>query len=431
MREALTQSLDNLRANTLRSVLTMFGVAWGMVSVIVLGATGEGFRLGNEKVLLELGRNIALVWGSRTSHQAGGERAGRQIVLNVDDARAIAAESPLVEVVSPELERGRVAIESAYNAGRLHVSGVEPEYQRIRTIEIDRGRNLSWADEDQAARVAVIGHDVADQLFGQRAPIGETIAINGLPYLVVGTIREKQQDSNYDGPDNTKVFVPFATMARDLPRVGAPPGSISNLVVAPRPHVLAALPAVLEARTGRIGDIDWPLERSIRRILARRHGFDPDDRAALNVWDTSLEALLFSRMIGRMRQFFTLVGLVTLALGGVGVMNIMLIAVRERTREIGLRKALGATPRAIQRQFFLEGLFLTTLSGGLGVLAALALCGLVNLAPMPSRFSGMVVSWPMGVFALGTLLAIGVLTSAYPARRAAALPPIEALRFEL
>jgi putative ABC transport system permease protein len=166
-------------------------------------------------------------------------------------------------------------------------------------------------------------------------------------------------------------------------------------------------------------------------VLARRHGFDPSDRAALNVWDTSLETLLFNRMIGRMRQFFTLVGLVTLALGGVGVMNIMLIAVRERTREIGVRKALGATTRTIQRQFLLEGLFLTILSGSAGVLAALALCCAVNLAPMPNRFAGMVVSWPMGLFALGTLLAIGVLTSAYPARRAADLPPIDALRFEL
>ena len=149
------------------------------------------------------------------------------------------------------------------------------------------------------------------------------------------------------------------------------------------------------------------------------------------MWDTSLETLMFGRMIGHMKQFFSIVGIVTLALGGIGVMNIMLVAVKERTREIGVRKALGATTAIIQRQFFLEGLFLTLLSGGAGMLLALTLCQLVNLLPMPPRFSGMVLSWQSGAAALVTLLVIGVVTSTYPARRAAELPPVEALRFEM
>jgi putative ABC transport system permease protein len=140
---------------------------------------------------------------------------------------------------------------------------------------------------------------------------------------------------------------------------------------------------------------------------------------------------MFGRMIGHMKQFFTIVGVVTLALGGIGVMNIMLIAVKERTREIGVRKALGATTRTIQRQFFLEGFFLTLVSGGGGMLLALGLCRLVNLAPMPERFSGMVLSWQSGVISLATLVLIGVATSTYPARKAAELPPVEALRFEM
>ena len=131
---------------------------------------------------------------------------------------------------------------------------------------------------------------------------------------------------------------------------------------------------MLDARTGRIEDIDWPLEQNVRAILARRHGFDPDDREAIQMWDTSLQTLMFGRMIGHMKQFFTIVGIVTLMLGGIGVMNIMLIAVKERTREIGVRKALGATTAVIQRQFFLEGFFLTMLSGGTGMLLALGLC---------------------------------------------------------
>jgi putative ABC transport system permease protein len=149
------------------------------------------------------------------------------------------------------------------------------------------------------------------------------------------------------------------------------------------------------------------------------------------MWDTSLQTLMFDRMIDRMAEFFTIVGLVTLALGGIGVMNIMLVAVKERTREIGVRKALGATTASIQRQFFLEGLVLTLFSGGLGMALALGLCWLVNLAPMPERFAGMVLSWQSAVFSLVTLVVIGVITSTYPARRAAQLPPVEALRFEM
>lgn len=431
MREAVAQSLENLRANTLRSVLTMFGIMWGVISVVILAATGEGFRQGNDKVLRELGRNIAIVWGNRTTLQAGGERAGRQVVLTVADARALAAESSLIAVVSPELERSGVSVKSLYNAASTRVTGVEPDFQAIRTIEMEYGRNLSWADEGQAARVAIVGHDVADQLFAGRHILGESLSINGLPYTVVGKIREKKQDSNYNGPDNGKIFIPFRTMMQDLPRTGAPPGSVSNIVVGPRDGVVESLESVLNARTGRIEDIDWPLERSVRAILARRHAFDPADRAALNVWDTSLETLLFGRMIDRMRQFFIIVGVVTLALGGIGVMNIMLIAVRERTREIGVRKALGATTRAIQRQFFMEGLFLTLGSGAAGMILALGLCALVNLAPMPPRFSGMIVSWETGLFALAVLVLIGIASSTYPARRAAELPPVEALRFEL
>jgi putative ABC transport system permease protein len=149
------------------------------------------------------------------------------------------------------------------------------------------------------------------------------------------------------------------------------------------------------------------------------------------MWDTSLETLMFARMIDHMKWFFTVVGVVTLTLGGIGVMNIMLIAVKERTREIGVRKALGATTRAIQRQFFLEGFFLTLLSGGAGMLLALGLCRLVNLAPRPERFAGMILSWQAALLSLATLVAIGIVTSTYPARRAALLPPVEALRFEM
>jgi putative ABC transport system permease protein len=205
---------------------------------------------------------------------------------------------------------------------------------------------------------------------------------------------------------------------------------VNDIIVSPKPWVVAQYPGILDQRTGRIEDIDWPLEREVRRILARRHGFEPDDRRAIDVWDTSLESLMFERMIATMKSFFSMVGIITLALGGLGVMNIMLVAVRERTREIGVRKALGASMAHIQRQFFLEGFVLTMMSGAIGFAAALILCTLVNLLPMPARFQGMLLTWQAGTTAVVVLTLIGVITSTFPARRAALLPPVEALRFE-
>ncbi|MFN7916099.1 MAG: ABC transporter permease [Vicinamibacterales bacterium] len=431
MKQTLIESLGNLRANRLRSFLTMFGILWGMISVVILSATGEGFRRGNDQVLRELGQNIGIVWGGRTSMQAGGERAGRQVFLTVDDARAVAKEASMVAVVSPELEKSPVKAKTPYNSASARVVGMEPPYQAIRTIELEYGRNFTWSDEQQVSRVAIVGYDMADQLFGKRHILGETLMLDGVPYTVVGKIRKKEQDSNYNGPDNGKIFVPFAAMLQDMPRKDAPPGSISDIIVAPHPWVVADLPRVLNERTGRIEDIEWPLESNVRRVLARRHGFDPADNQAVTMWDTSLETLMFGRMIDRMRDFFSIVGIVTLSLGGIGVMNIMLIAVKERTREIGVRKALGATTTSIQQQFFIEGFFLTMLSGGIGLIVALGICRLVNMLPMPARFAGMILSWQSGVGALAVLVLIGVVTSTYPARRAAELPPVEALRFEM
>ena len=431
MREALTQTLENLRANKLRSLLTMFGILWGIISVVILSATGEGFRQGNEHVLRELGKNIGIVWGGRTTKQAGGERAGRRIWLTAADARAIQEQARLVAVATPELQRGGLKVKSRFNAAAPQVHGIEPSYQFIRTIDLEKGRQFNWEDERQVRRVAIVGADMTEQLFGRRESIGEEITVDGIRYTVVGKIRKKDQDSNYSGPDNDKVFVPFAAMARDFPRTDAEPGVVSNIIVAPKQWVVDDLPRQLRERTGRIEDIDWPLERDVRAVLARRHGFDPSDREAMWMWDTSVNSLMFGRMVDTMSQFFMAVGFITLALGGVGVMNILLIAVRERTREIGVRKALGATTTVIMRQFFLEGFTITVVSGAIGMGIALGLCALINLAPMPERFVGMILTPVAGLVTILSLVAIGVVTAMYPARRAAELPPVEALRYEM
>jgi putative ABC transport system permease protein len=432
MREAIRQSLENLRANKLRSVLTMFGILWGIVSIVVLSAMGEGFRRGNDQVLREFGKNIGIVWGGRTSLQAGGERAGRVIRLNAGDARAIERQSRLVERLSPEINRSGIQVKSRYNAASVTIHGIEPPYQAIRTIELQYGRLLNWQDENEARRVALVGWEMARQLYGDRHPIGEPLTIDGVSFTVVGRLRRKDQDSSYNGPDNNKIFIPFSVMSRTLPVLNAEPGTLSQLIVSPRESVVHEMPAVLARRTGRVADIDWPLEQEVRSILARRKGFDVDDKEAIFMWDTAMQSLFFDRMVVSMKQFFTIVGIVTLALGGIGVMNIMLIAVKDRTREIGVRKAMGATTRAIERQFFLEGFFLTMASGLAGMLVALALCTAVNvLAPLPTRFAGMIVTWQIALLALATLVFVGILTSTVPARRAASLPPTEALRYEM
>jgi putative ABC transport system permease protein len=431
MKESFLQALDNLRANKLRSFLTMFGIMWGIVSIVVLSALGEGFQRGNDAVLREFGRNMSIVWGSRTTMQAGGERAGRLLTLTADDARAVKAQGRLVSMVSPEIQRG-TKVKSAYNEASVTVHGVEPPYMFMRTIEVDRGRQLNWSDEENESQVGVIGWEMSKQLFGDRDPVGEQVLVNGTPFKIVGRIRRKDQDSNYSGPDNNKVFIPFAVMSKYFPRPDAPAGSLSQMLVMPRQEVVAGLEGVLTSRTGRVEDIDWPLEREIREILARRKQFNPEDRDAINVWDTSLQTMFFDRMISAMAAFFRVVGLVTLALGGIGVMNIMLIAVRDRTREIGVRKALGATTAAIQRQFFLEGFFLTMISGGIGMLIGVGLCTAVNVfATLPIRFSGMVITWSNALLALGSLVLIGIASSTLPARKAAQLPPTEALRYEM
>ena len=436
MREALLQAIDNLRANKLRSFLTMFGIVWGVVSIVILTATGEGFQRGNQTVIYELGRNILIIRNGRTSMQAGGQRAGRIVRLTFGDVVALQQKSRLIEFISPELMRGAVSVKSAFNSNTLQMSGIWPAFQTIRTIEVDRGRLMSEADCREARRVVVVGTEASRQLFAERDPVGSTIALNGLPYTVIGRVRRKDQDSNYTGADNERLFIPYEAARKDFPIPGTQftADSVSTIIAAPRPEVARQLEAWLEREGigGFLGlEAQGPVETDIRAALAPRHGFDPRDPEALSMWNTAIQAVMFAKMIGAMHTFFVWVSLITLALGGIGVMNIMLVAVRERTREIGVRKAVGATSRAIQWQFMSEGLALTLTSGAIGYLVGVGLCALVNLAPMPARFSGMITTWQTTTMAIVVLTIIGVAASTYPARRAAQLPPIEALRYEM
>jgi putative ABC transport system permease protein len=434
--DLLSQTWANLRANKLRTFLTMFGIIWGVISFLVLSALGEGFARGNQKVLAELGRNIVIIRNGRTSLQAGGIRAGRVVRLTLDDVRVLQAESRLLEHISPELIRGGLRAKSAYNSSSIQLSGVWPIYQYMRTIDVDRGRPLSDEDCGQVRRVVVLGFDASKQLFADRDPVGAQITLNALPYTVIGRVRKKQQDSNYTGQDDGRLFIPYETARKDFPLPGLlnTPDHVSTIIAAPYAFVTDQIRELLERETGLISfaglNAHGPVEADVRRILAKRHDFDPADPEALSFWNTAVESVMFDKMIAGMDQFFAAVAIVTLLLGGIGVMNIMLVAVRERTREIGVRKAIGATSASILWQFFAEGLLLTGLSGLIGFAIGMGLCALVNLAPMPMRFEGMMVTWQTGLSAVAVLTAIGVAASTYPARRAASLPPIEALRYE-
>jgi putative ABC transport system permease protein len=434
--ELLRQTWSNLAANKLRSFLTMFGIMWGVTSIVLLSAVGEGFQRGNQRVLEELGKNIVIIRNGRTSMQAGGERAGRLVRLDIEDVRLLQEKSRLLRDVSPELIRGGMRVKSAFNSSSLQLSGIWPVYQSMRTIEVDRGRLISDEDCREARRVVVIGSEASRQLYAERDPVGSAIGLNGIPYTVIGRVRKKDQDSNYTGADNERLFIPYEAARKDFPLPGEQNSadSLSAIIAAPGPEAARQLQEWVE-REG-IGSFlglaaQGPVETDVRAALAARHGFHPRDPEALMMWNTAIEAVMFGKMIGAMHAFFVWVSLVTLALGGIGVMNIMLVAVRERTREIGVRKAIGATSRDIQWQFFSEGLGLTLSSGIIGFAVGLGLCALVNLAPMPERFAGMITTWQTTALAVLVLTVIGVAASTYPARRAAALPPIEALRYEM
>jgi putative ABC transport system permease protein len=413
-RDLLRDTIQTLMAHRLRTGLTMFGLAWGVVSITLMTAAGDGLREGQARMQKQFGENLLLVFPGRTSMQAGGERAGRPLRWTIFDHEWIAPDCPSCRYILPESTRGGVPIRSDYNSASLLVSGSLPPYQKLRHLPAAEGRFYSFEDERQGRRVAYLGSEARRQLFADREALGQEISINGRPYRVIGVMEEKEQDSSYDGRDVNKIFIPFSTMVRDLPPPPPVlPQTIDQLIVQARS---------LSRHEACMGEV--------RRALARIHRFDPADEEAANIWDTVRQARAFQTLADGMKYFLGSMGVVTLLLGGIGTMNVMLVAVRERTREIGLRKALGATSRGILTMFFLETLIIVMFSGGAGLAFAHAVCAAVNTLPMPQYFAGLWATWQVGVFCVVLLGLIAVGAALYPASRAASIDPVEALRFE-
>jgi putative ABC transport system permease protein len=416
IREVIRQTAGSIAAHKLRSFLTMFGIIWGITSVILLVGLGKGFSRDQKERLKTIGVDLAIIWGGRTSEQAGGYAAGRPVRLSIQDAYVIKSEAYLIKTVSPELRRS-VAEVSRFNSASRPVRGVWPDYQRFRSLKVQEGRLMSEDDEREGRRVVVLGVESRDQLFPGKPAVGETLTMNGSPYTVIGVLEKKKQNGSYgSGPDNTQLFVPYSSMARDYPppeRPGISKGWISNLVV-------------------EVADPEHHEEamHQLYQILGREHRFDPSDKDALFIWDTLDGSKLVERIFDIMTIFFGAVALMTLSLGGIGVMNIMLVAVTERTREIGVRKSLGATARDIRNQFFAESATLMLISGGLGLGIGVGICLIVSKVELPDVVPHPIIS-PMAIIAsLFTLGLITVGAGMYPAQRAAALSPIECLRQE-
>jgi len=415
LRDLIRDVFRTLWAHKLRTFLTMFGIAWGIVSIVMMVAAGEGLRKGQEEQSRNLGKDIMIVFHGRTSLQAGGTRAGRVVRWEDADVQAVQAEGSNCQYALPELEQGDVRTHSNYNNAALLVTGSYPEFADIRSLTVADGRFYNWDDEREGRKVAFLGSDAAKQLFPEgRNAIGENLYLNDVPYVVVGVMAKKKQDSSYDGWDINKIFVPFSAMKRDFPdKPPATARTFDQLLVTPKSVALHE-----------------DCKRQVRTALARMHRYDPTDKEACPIWDTLQEAKAFTKMTDGMKYFLGAVGVVTLFLGGIGVMNVMMVAVRERTREIGVRKALGAPANSILRQFFVEAMIIATVSGGVGLGIAYGLCALVNLLPMPDFFAGLVPTWESGVLACAILGTIAVLSAFFPAQRAASIDPIEALRFE-
>jgi putative ABC transport system permease protein len=412
--EILAQAARNLWDHKLRATLTMFGIAWGLAAIIFTMAIGDGFKQGYQNALYALGTDVVILWGGRTAGQAGDQRAGREVRLTLGDVEAIRRECDLIRDATPELSR-YLAVRSPHNSGRFSTHGVAPVYQTIRSMRLAEGRHFTTEDQAERRRVCLIGYRVRKQLFADRPTVGASVLIEGLPFTVVGELTEKDQNNSYNGLDEEKVIVPYSTMAQHFPNprpfVGR--GTLDNIIFTPS-----------------AADDHEAAVQQVRTLLGRRHRFAPDDEGALYIWDTVETARMVNRIYDAMQAFLVVVAIITLGLGGVGVMNIMLVSVAERTREIGIKQSLGATPTRILAEFFLESLALTLMSGLVGVVFAGVVTSLVNRLPLPTMFAGLPVHPMTAGLAFAALALVGILAALVPARRASRLPPVEALRYE-
>ncbi len=413
LRDVVSQTFGTLWAHKLRTFLTMFGITWGVMSLLLLGSVGAGFRIGQRARLAQIGQDLIFVFPGRVSSDSGGQ-TDRFVQLTVEDCRLLPLQAPLIRACTPVLGRGNIRAESDTNNVAFEVVGIWTNYQGIRHFPLATGRLLNDEDNENARRVVILGEEVRKQLFPKTRAVGQQLRLNQVPFEVVGTITRIGREGN--SGTNARLFIPMETMRRSFPhfRSGQYPDAVGFLMVQP----LTA-------------DLHSDAVRQLRTFLARRHGFTDDDPTAIEMWDTIENFRRVNAIFDAMDVFLGAVGIITLGLGAIGVMNIMLVSVSERTCEIGVRKALGATHRDILLQFLFEGLVLAVFSGGLGLLFGWGISQSLQGLPFPEGFAPPTVTWPLGIFAMIVLALVALGASMIPARRAALLPPAEAIRQEV
>jgi putative ABC transport system permease protein len=412
MSDLLQEAYNAMRHNRRRTALTMLGMAWGIATVVMLLAYGDGFGQACAAIFANFGTKLVIVVPGKTSLQAGGQKSGVAVRFTQDDVDALTTNLPQITHITPEVGK-QANVQYDTRVFSWAVSGNYPNVLDIRALKLDQGRFYNMEDQVQRARVAVIGSEAKEKLFSGRNAIGEHIRLDGLSFEVVGVLKAKMQEGNDD--INRVVYVPFSTMS-DLKDT----------------HYLDTI-----WFTYQMPDYER-LEPAVRTILATQHKFNQSDRQAVRVFNIMMQVHQFEIITMGLKVLMGFIGTLTLGIGGVGLMNIMLVSVTQRTREIGVQKALGAPRRYILLQFLAEALTITFIGGVLGVVLAYIVALSVGRLTLYSAFAKNGEAGDIRlIIAPGTLIAstlilgvVGLISGMIPAFRASRLNPIEALRHE-
>lgn len=412
MRDLLQEAYTAMRHNRRRTALTMLGMAWGIATVVMLLAYGNGFGQACANIFANFGTKLVIVVPGQTSMQAGGQKAGVPVRFTQDDVETLLTNLPQIAHITPSVDK-QSSVQYDTRIFTWTVTGNDPVVFDVRSLKMDQGRFYNLEDQIQRARVAVIGSEAKEKLFSGRNALGERIRLDGLSFEVVGVLSPKMQEGNDD--INRVVYIPFTTMAA--------------------------------LKDTRYLDTIWfnyqtpeyeRLEQSVRTILALPHKFNQSDHQAVRVFNLMTQVHQFEIITMGLKILLGFIGTLTLGIGGVGLMNIMLVSVTQRTREIGVQKALGAPRRYILMQFLAEALTITFIGGVLGVLLAYAVALSVGRLTLYSAFAKNGEAGDIRILiAPGTLFVstfilgvVGLVSGMIPALRASRLDPIEALRHE-